>query len=51
MKDYNLPILVNTSMNDVNEPICETPEDAIKFSKKNNDILLVFIKNNKIYTK
>lgn len=51
MKDYNLPILVNTSMNDANEPICETPEDAIKFSKKNDDILLVFIKNNKIYTK
>lgn len=51
MKDYDLPILVNTSMNGANEPICETPEDAINFASRNNDVLLVFAKNDKLYIK
>lgn len=51
MSKYDLPILLNTSMNGAGEPICETPEDAIKFSKRNSDILLVFVKDDKIYTK
>lgn len=49
MKDHDLPILINTSMNDRGEPICETPDDAIKFCNKNNDVLLVFVKNGAIY--
>lgn len=51
MSEYELPILMNTSMNSAGEPICETPEDAIRFSEKNADVLLVFIKNDKIYTR
>lgn len=51
MHDYDLPILVNTSMNDAGEPICETPENAITFAEKNDDVLLVFVKDDVIYTK
>ena len=51
MYDHNLPILINTSMNDKGEPMCETPEDAINFCNKNTDVMLVFIKDDKIYTK
>ena len=51
MSEYDLPILMNTSMNGAGEPICETPEDAIKFSERNSDVLLVFVENDKIYIK
>lgn len=51
MKDYQLPILVNTSMNTRGEPICETPEDAIKFCTGKPDVMLVFVKDGKIFTK
>ena len=51
MKDYNLPILINTSMNGRNEPICETPDDAIKFTSRYDDVILVFIRNNQPYIK
>lgn len=51
MDKYNLPILVNTSMNTRGEPICETPQDAIKFCEGKPDVMLVFVKNGKIYTK
>lgn len=51
MKDYDLPILVNTSMNGANEPICETPENAIEFASRNSDVLLVFVKGDKLYIK
>ena len=50
MSKYDLPILMNTSMNDAGEAICETPEDAIRFCNKNADVMLVFVKNDKIYT-
>ena len=49
MKDYDLPILINTSMNGKDEPICETPEDAIKFANRNSDVVLVFVHKNKLY--
>lgn len=49
MRDYDLPILVNTSMNGAGEPICETPEDAIRFSSRNDDMMLVFVKDDVIY--
>lgn len=49
MSEYELPILLNTSMNDAGEPICETPEDAIRFASKNSDVLFVFIENGVIY--
>lgn len=49
MAEYNLPILVNTSMNGANEPICETPENAIEFASRNEDVLLVFAKNDTLY--
>ena len=51
MDNYHLPILVNTSMNTRGEPICETPQDAIKFCEGKPDVMLVFVKNGKIYTK
>ena len=51
MKTYDLPILVNTSMNGAGEPICETPEDAIRFASRHKDVLLVFVKNDKIYVR
>ena len=51
MKQNNLPILINTSMNDAGESICEFPEDAINFCSKYPDVLLVFVKDDIIYTK
>ena len=51
MDNYNMPVLVNTSMNTRGEPICETPEDAIKFCSGKLDVMLVFVKNGKLYTK
>ena len=51
MRDYDLPILVNTSMNDAGESICEFPEDAIHFCSNYNDVLLVFVKYDKLYIK
>lgn len=51
MKTYELPILVNTSMNGAGEPICETPEDAIQFASRHKDVLLVFVKNDKIFVR
>ena len=51
MNYYELPILVNTSMNGAGEPICETPEDAIRFASRHKDVLLVFVKNDKIYVR
>lgn len=51
MSNHHLPILVNTSMNGADEPICETPEDAIEFASRNNDVLLVFVKDGKIFMK
>ena len=51
MQDYDLPILVNTSMNDAGMPICETPQDAINFTSNYRDVLLVFAKNDKLYIK
>lgn len=51
MDNYSMPILVNTSMNTRGEPICETPEDAIKFCSGKPDVMLVFVKNGKLYTK
>ena len=51
MDNFDLPILMNTSMNDAGKPICETPEDAINFCNKNTDVMLVFVKDDKIYTK
>ena len=49
MSNYNLPILINTSMNGRGEPICETPGDAINFCSNYSDILLVFVYRGKIY--
>ena len=49
MKTYELPILVNTSMNGAGKPICETPKDAIQFASRHKDVLLVFVKNDKIF--
>lgn len=51
MDNYHLSILVNTSMNTRGEPICETPEDAIKFCSGKPDVMLVFAKYGKLYTK
>ena len=51
MKESNLPILVNTSMNDNGMPICETPQVARNFCEKYPDVLLVFVKNDTIYTR
>lgn len=51
MATFDLPILVNTSMNGANEPICETPENAIEFASRNDDVLLVFAKNDVLYVK
>lgn len=51
MDNYQLPILVNTSMNTRGEPICETPQDAIKFCSGKPDVMLVFVKDGKLYTK
>lgn len=51
MKDYDLPILVNTSMNDAGQPICEYPEDAIGFTSNYKDVLLVFVKHDTLYIK
>lgn len=51
MQDYNLPILVNTSMNDAGMPICEYPQNAIDFVSQYDDVLLVFVKNNTLYIK
>ena len=51
MDNFDLPILMNTSMNDAGKPICETPNDAINFCNKNTDIMLVFVKDDKIYIK
>lgn len=44
-------IMANTSMNGKNEPIIETPEQAIEFCSKYDDIVLCFVKNGKVYTK
>lgn len=43
-------IMANTSMNGKNEPIIETPEQAIEFCSKYDDIILCFVKNGKVYT-
>ena len=51
MQDYDLPILVNTSMNDAGMPICEYPQDAIDFTSAYRDVLLVFVKNDTLYIK
>lgn len=44
-------IMANTSMNGKNEPIIETPNQAIEFCSKYDDIVLCFVKNGKVYTK
>jgi carbamoyltransferase len=49
MRDYDLPVLINTSMNDKGEPIVETPEQAITFAKKNNDVVSAFVQDDDIY--
>ena len=51
MQENDLPILVNTSMNGKDQPICETPENAIKFCEQFPDVLLVFVHKGKIYAK
>lgn len=51
MQNYDLPILVNTSMNDAGMPICEYPQDAINFTSAYEDVLLVFVKNDTLYIK
>ena len=44
----SVPVLLNTSLN-VNEPICEKPEDAIEvFTKTSMDILVI---QNWVFTK
>lgn len=40
--DEELPILINTSLNGKDQPIIETPEQAIRFCNKFSDVSLIF---------
>jgi predicted NodU family carbamoyl transferase len=48
MEKFDLPVLVNTSMNGRGEAICETPRQAINFCQKFDDVELVFVKDGQI---
>ena len=49
MINNDLHVLINTSLNGKNEPIIETPEQAIEFCKKYSDITLIFVENSRFY--
>lgn len=49
MSNHGIPVLINTSMNDKGEPICETIHDATAFANKAG-IPLVIVQGNDLYS-
>jgi carbamoyltransferase len=48
MENYNLPILLNTSMNGPGEPICETLDEACRFVA-GTPIHLIFVQGGRFF--